>query len=177
MAQFQALNPLGALAGVQGAVSQGQTIRQQRQQNRLSELMEPYKMQQAQMQQERMRMSNQQLQGAISDEDRVRLGRDAQLYVELFGPDLPETLEEADAQWVATELGRLSDLRVYPRSITAIQNSLLFLGRRDNKKYLGVLSQNGDIAGKFEGEANSVTIESTETSLKVTLSTAANAAA
>jgi len=98
MTQFQVLNPLGALAGVQGAVSQGQTIRQQRQQNRLSELMEPYKMQQAQMQQERMRMSNQQLQGAISDEDRVRLGRDAQLYVELFGPDLPETLEEADAR-------------------------------------------------------------------------------
>lgn len=86
-------------------------------------------------------------------------------------PPLPLT----EAQSLASEIGRLSGLEVYPLSLAAIQNSLLFLGRRDGEKFLGVLSASGGAAGRFTGKKKQVTADGETLTLTMSEATASTA--
>lgn len=56
---------------------------------------------------------------------------------ETLAPALPDDIGSQLAQ---TVIGPLAEVEVYPRSITVVDRSLYFLGRRDGKKYVGVIS-------------------------------------
>ncbi|MCG3211252.1 MAG: hypothetical protein FOGNACKC_04891 [Anaerolineae bacterium] len=86
--------------------------------------------------------------------------------------DLAPALEPAEAGALATELEQLSGLRVYPRSLTAMAHSLLFLGRRDGRKFVGVL---GAVADRFKGEATLVPVNGQTVSLNVAPANPTNA--
>ena len=74
--------------------------------------------------------------------------------------DSPDDARDGDA----AELEQLSGLRVYPRSITAAQHSVLFLGQRGVDKFLGAV---GMVAAIIDGETTSVTIDGTAAKLTI----------
>lgn len=78
-----------------------------------------------------------------------------------------------EAAGLAVQLSLLSDTDVYPRSTTAAEHALYFLGRRDTEKWLGVLSRGGQPA--FDGREQPVTIDSESLTLKVCPTNHANA--
>lgn len=78
--------------------------------------------------------------------------------------ELAPALPGDEAAIVASELSRVSGLSVYPRSITVVQNSILFLGNQDGQKQLGALSVSGS-ALKLPAQARKVTVDGTELSL------------
>lgn len=98
---------------------------------------------------------------------------------EALAPALPET----QALALAAELGQLSQMEVYPRSITAASHGLVFLGRRADKKFLGLLAAAGSKAegtlreAGFAGKATPVSVEGTSLSLSLGPASPAHAAA
>ncbi len=95
----------------------------------------------------------------------------------LNSTDLAPALPEQDAQPLAAELSSLSLLQVYPRSLTAAQNTLFFLGRSEDKKYLGILSSSDALSRNFSGAANAVTVDGAALTLTICETDAANAGA
>jgi hypothetical protein len=91
--------------------------------------------------------------------------------------ELAAPLPEAEAQSVAAELNHLTNLHVYPRSITALRKSLFFMGTQDGEKKLGILAANSGVIDQFESETKPVTANVTELILKLAPTTATNAAA
>jgi hypothetical protein len=92
--------------------------------------------------------------------------------------DLAPALAAGESLASADELGRLSGLRVYPRSIAAFGKTLFFLGRKDKDKLLGLLFRDrGKAAEGFDGEERAVTLEGEELSLKLCPLDQANAVA
>jgi hypothetical protein len=89
---------------------------------------------------------------------------------------LAPALAEADSQAMAGALEALSGWQVYPGSISAGAQALLFLGRQGAEKFLGILSDRNTQAG-FTGSSQPVTIDRVELSLTVAPTNAANAAA
>ena len=89
---------------------------------------------------------------------------------------LAPALPEQEAQPLAAELSSLSLLQVYPRSLTATQNTLFFLGRSEDKKYLGILSSSDRLSRNFSGAANAVSIDDTALTLTICETDAGNAA-
>lgn len=85
-------------------------------------------------------------------------------------------LTESESQTVGGELESISGLQVYPRSITAAQQRLLFLGRQGAEKFLGILATGSRAAG-FTGQAQSVTIDGAQLALTICPTTSVNAAA
>ncbi len=83
----------------------------------------------------------------------------------LNSTDLAPALAEPEAQSLAAELSNLSLLQVYPHSLTAVQNTLFFLGRTEDKKYLGILSSSDGLGRNFSGAPNAVTIGDTTLTL------------
>ena len=71
---------------------------------------------------------------------------------------LAPPLSESDAQALAGELSNLSGLQVYATSFAAIENTLFFLGRRDEQKYLGVLADASVLSYQFSDKASTVNI-------------------
>jgi hypothetical protein len=65
---------------------------------------------------------------------------------------LPATAQDA----LAAELDSRSGLTVYGRSITALDGSLLFLGKRGLDKLVGCLTANSALAAEFGGESREV---------------------
>ena len=57
---------------------------------------------------------------------------------------------------LASELGAMSGMTVYPRSITAGNHTVFFLGRRGEEKCLGVLRRGTDPPDGFAGETLSM---------------------
>ncbi len=97
-------------------------------------------------------------------------------YLDTTGLTAP--LPEAEAQLVAEALGERVGLRVYPRSITAAQRALFFLGRKGEKKSLGVISADEALRSKFQGVSSEIVWPSGQTmTLTLCETTAANAAA
>lgn len=90
---------------------------------------------------------------------------------ESVSPTLP--LERAAE--LTTLLGQVSQMAVYPRSITAARGSLFFLGRRDLEKLLGILSTDGHPG--FEGARQLVTVEDQPLTLQLCPTSHANAVA
>jgi len=91
--------------------------------------------------------------------------------------NLAPPLPEGQGDSVAGELGRVSGMHVYPRSICAAQHSLVFLGRREGKKCLGVISVGPAAPGGLSGRSTPVTLAGTEMTLTLCDSNAENAAA
>lgn len=91
--------------------------------------------------------------------------------------EMAPPLPLAEAQSLAAEIGRLSGVEVYPLSITAIQHSLLFLGRRDGKKFLGVLSANPSVSDQFSGQKKSVALDDKPFTLTLAETSASTASA
>jgi hypothetical protein len=56
---------------------------------------------------------------------------------ESLAPALPEDI---GGQLAQTVIGPLAEVMVYPRSISVVNRNLYFLGQRDGKKYVGVIS-------------------------------------
>jgi hypothetical protein len=92
--------------------------------------------------------------------------------------DLAPALAAEESLAAADELGRLSGLRAYPRSIAAFGKALFFLGRKDRDKFLGLLFRDGEKAAEgFNGAERAVTLEGEELTLKLCPADQANAAA
>ena len=85
------------------------------------------------------------------------------------------TLPHEVAEFWAAKLGEMTGLRVYPRSITPWDGTLYFLGRRNDGKWLGILSTGGVDA--FDGTAQTVIIDRTPYVLQVCPPHSANARA
>jgi tagaturonate epimerase len=95
----------------------------------------------------------------------------------LNADQLARPLSPADSERIAGELSRMSGLSVYPRSTAALEHSLLFLGRYDQDKYLGVLSASSSLSKHFDGEHKPVSVAGVERALKICPATPDNAAA
>ncbi|MFQ5611984.1 MAG: tagaturonate epimerase family protein [Anaerolineae bacterium] len=80
------------------------------------------------------------------------------------------------AKATAASLEGLSALNVYPRSIVAAQEAVFFLGKRDGRKHLGILTA-GPPPGGFQGKTRAVMLDRTELSLTLGPADAANASA
>ncbi len=84
-------------------------------------------------------------------------------------------LPDQEAQQFAAELGGMSDMSVYPKSITAARRTLFFLGRRGTDKHLGVLSPGPLPREDFAGRSTRVTSDGKELFLTVCPADAAHA--
>ncbi|MBL8204905.1 MAG: hypothetical protein JNM09_11805 [Blastocatellia bacterium] len=94
----------------------------------------------------------------------------------LNSSNLAPALPEAEAQSLAAELGNLSGLQVYPRSLTTTSNTLFFLGRKDDQKQLGILSSSDALSSKFSGTSSAVSLDDAALTLTVCDTNASNAA-
>ena len=74
--------------------------------------------------------------------------------------ELADPLAESETAQVASTLSAESGLEVYPRSITCLRNSVLFLGRNGEKKFLGIVhsDSNSDFTGCFKGAPQKINI-------------------
>ena len=77
----------------------------------------------------------------------------------LTSAELSQPLLPAEAEALAAELGRVTGLSIYPRSITARGCVLFFLGRRDTQKSLGIIHAGAALAGEFTGEVRGVDLD------------------
>ncbi len=91
--------------------------------------------------------------------------------------DLAPALSESVAEQFAAELNSISGLQVYPRSLTAIENTLFFLGRSGDKKRLGIISETETFSKKFAGEIQAVAIGGELFTLIIAETSHANASA
>jgi hypothetical protein len=90
--------------------------------------------------------------------------------------DLAAPLSLAEGEQLAAEiLNPLTHLNVYPRSIAVIANSVLFMGSRDSKKYLGVISRDSNIPGRFEDIAKRSAVNGTDLKVVVAAASSKNA--
>jgi hypothetical protein len=87
------------------------------------------------------------------------------------GPALPP----GQAAGWATRLDEISQMMVYPRSITAAHGCVFFLGRRNTQKLLGIISLEGH--PDFEGARRQVTLEDQALILQLCPTDHANAVA
>jgi hypothetical protein len=90
---------------------------------------------------------------------------------------LAEALPEGEARRVAAELDELTGKQVYPRSITATNNALLFLAREGEQKFLGILSVDSGLPRKFEGAPTEVQLGKQALTLTMCETSPENAAA
>jgi hypothetical protein len=99
------------------------------------------------------------------------------LLTQLKAINLASPLADIEAQSLAAGLGELSNLSVYSRSISATQNTLFFLGRQGDQKFLGILSANASLADTFTGERKPVTVDGQGLTLTLCPNSPENAAA
>ena len=66
-------------------------------------------------------------------------------------------------------------MQVYPKSITALEETILFLGRRGDKKLLATLSEGDHLTSRFPGSANTVDRDGRTLQLNLCETTAENA--
>lgn len=86
---------------------------------------------------------------------------------------LSAALPDEDAPQFAAELGRLSRMQVYPRSLAASHRALFFLGRHDGKKYLCILAADPDASNRFNGERHRASVDSKSMTLTICETSAA----
>jgi len=89
--------------------------------------------------------------------------------------EVAPALPPEQASKVSSELSRVSNLEVYPRSITAARGCLFFLGRQGNEKLLGILAS--DSPDGFEGTEREVELEGERLRLRICPTSHANAVA
>ncbi len=86
-------------------------------------------------------------------------------------------LADQDAQALASELGALSGLDVYPRSAAALNGAIYFLGRRGGSKRLGIVSRAPENLRAFNGESSQLNADGNALTLLLAEPNAANAKA
>lgn len=91
--------------------------------------------------------------------------------------ELSPALSPAEAQPVAAVLAQLCGMNVYPASLAAAGQTLYFLARDGEEKFLGLLTTDAGTASDFEGQTRAVTVEDQPLTLLVGPTSAANAAA
>ena len=96
---------------------------------------------------------------------------------QLKATNLVPPLTKTEGEALAAELGELGNLSVYPRSICAAQNSLFFLGRKADQKFMGILSASASPAANFTGHRQPVTLAGQALTLTLGPASAANMAA
>jgi hypothetical protein len=101
----------------------------------------------------------------------------ADLLTQLNTAELAAPLPEAEARTTTAALGQASGLRVYPRSLVAARNTLFFLGHREAKKYLGIVSAKTEMLNKFHGAAAPSALAGQTLTEKICETTPENAAA
>lgn len=95
MTQFRTLNPLAQIAGVQGAVSQGQAIRGQRQGNQLREMLMPHQV-------KRMEQATELQANQLSEEDEAQRLQMLGMLNQAIGGDFEQiSPEEQQARYMA----------------------------------------------------------------------------
>jgi hypothetical protein len=72
-----------------------------------------------------------------------------------LAPTLPD---EQNAQ-LAEVLGAVAKMRIYPRSLTAVDHSLLFMGNRQGEKYFGVVSPQPGLVDRLEEPEHQLALE------------------
>lgn len=73
-------------------------------------------------------------------------------------------------------LNRLTDMEVFPRSIAAKDRSVYFLGLRNSRKYIGIVTSKTNTCAKFEGESKAESIGNLELTVTVGPTSSMNAA-
>ena len=90
--------------------------------------------------------------------------------------DLAAALPPEEGERFAAEiLNPLVNLNVCPRSITSAARAILFLGAREGKKYLGVISGDANIPGRFSDITHQSTVNGTSLKIVVAAATPKNA--
>jgi hypothetical protein len=89
-----------------------------------------------------------------------------------LAPELPED----QSRQLADGLGPITNTSIYPHSITAVHNSLLFLGNRLGKKYLGVISLVSGLVDHFEEPEYEAVLEGVKLRIRMAPATSRSAA-
>ena len=77
---------------------------------------------------------------------------------------------------LADALGPITNTKIYPASITSINHSLLFLGNRLGKKYLGIISSNSGLVDHFEEPEHEAMLEGVKLRIRMGPAISRNAA-
>jgi hypothetical protein len=89
---------------------------------------------------------------------------------------LAPALPDEQGRQFADILGTAVDMSIYPRSITAVAHSLLFLANRKGQKYLGIVSPEPGLVDRFEEPEHQITIEGVKVRLRMGPTASHNAA-
>jgi tagaturonate epimerase len=90
--------------------------------------------------------------------------------------DLAAPLSLAEGAQLTSEiLNPMVRLNVYPRSIVVMKGSLLFLGSRDGKKFLGVISRDSNVLGRIVDIKQQFAVIDTDLNVVVAATTPRNA--
>jgi tagaturonate epimerase len=89
---------------------------------------------------------------------------------------LASELVENQRRLLADELSPVTNTKIYPASITAVNHSLLFLGNRLGKKYLGVISSASGLVDHFKAPEHEALIEGVKLRIRTGPATSRNAA-
>jgi hypothetical protein len=84
-------------------------------------------------------------------------------------------LAEDQARLFAEVLGGAIKQQVYPRSITATARTLFFLSRKEEQKFLSVISRESDSIAGFDGGASDIWLSDQRMTLKISGISPANA--
>ncbi|MGE0132091.1 MAG: tagaturonate epimerase family protein [Blastocatellales bacterium] len=95
----------------------------------------------------------------------------------LKSSELAIPLAEREASQLASLLTEMSGTLVYPRSITATRNAVLFLGRKGSEKSLGIISNDSASLGGFQGSSRTINVDGPSVTLTLGETSPANASA
>src|SRR5512136_2185605 len=73
--------------------------------------------------------------------------------------ELAPALPDEQNRQLADVLGAVTNLRIYPRSLTAVDHSLLFMGNRHEEKNFGVVSPQPGLVDRLEEPEHQAAIE------------------
>jgi hypothetical protein len=89
---------------------------------------------------------------------------------------LAPPLHDEEARQLADVLGTLTNMRIYARSITAADHSLLFMGNRRGEKYFGVVSPYSGLVDAFQEPEHQGMLEGVTVRLRIGPATSRSAA-
>jgi hypothetical protein len=89
---------------------------------------------------------------------------------------LAPALPDDQTRQLADVLGAVTNMAIYPRSITAIDHSLLFLGTRQGQKYLGIVSPTPGLVDRLEEPEHRTVLEGMKVRLRMAPTTSRGAA-
>jgi hypothetical protein len=81
--------------------------------------------------------------------------------------NLAPTLPDEQNSQLADLLGAATNLRIYPRSLTALNHSLLFMGNRRGEKHFGIVSPKPELVDRLEEQEHQVVLEGMAVKLRM----------